>query len=265
MEALLADPMMLSLALGAGVLVGFILGLVGGGGSILAVPLLLYGVGVETPHIAIGTAAVGVAVNAASGLAAHARAGTVKWPCALVFSGMGVLGAYAGSSLGKAIAGDTLLAAFGVAMVLIGIWTLVPRAGEDRPDVRLTRSSAGELLPRLMPFGFLAGGAAGFFGIGGGFLIAPGLMAATRMPLRIAVGTSLVALLAFGATTAANYAAASLVNWPVAGAMILGGFFGGVLGQRASSAAAAHHNMLAYLFAALVIGVGAFITWQAYP
>ncbi|WP_425063828.1 sulfite exporter TauE/SafE family protein [Pyruvatibacter mobilis] len=261
MDALLADPAMLGLALGAGALVGFVLGLVGGGGSILAVPLLLYVVGVESPHVAIGTAAVGVAVNALTGLAAHARAGTVKWPCAMVFSAAGVLGAVGGSSLGKAVDGATLIAAFGVAMMLIGIWTLVPRAGEDRPDVRLTRSSAGELLPRLVPFGFLAGGAAGFFGIGGGFLIAPGLMAATRMPLRMAVGTSLVAVLAFGATTAANYAVSSLVNWPVAATMILGGVAGGVIGQKASSAAAARHGLLTYLFAALVIGVGAYLAW----
>jgi len=264
MDALLGDPVMFSLALGVGVLVGFILGLVGGGGSILAVPLLLYVVGVETPHIAIGTAAVGVAVNAASGLAAHARAGTVKWPCALVFSGMGIIGAFAGSSVGKAVNGDTLLGAFGIAMVLIGLWTLMPRGSADEPDVRLTRASARELLPRLLPFGFLAGGAAGFFGIGGGFLIAPGLMAATRMPLRIAVGTSLVAVLAFGATTAANYAASALVNWPVAAAMILGGFVGGAAGQKASSAAAERHNLLALIFATMVIGVGAVIAWQSF-
>ncbi|GAB5502078.1 sulfite exporter TauE/SafE family protein [Pyruvatibacter sp.] len=263
MDVFLADPGMLALAGGVGVLVGFVLGLVGGGGSILAVPLLLYVVGVASPHMAIGTAAVGVAANAASGLVAHARAGTVKWRCAVVFSIAGIMGAYAGSSLGKAIDGDLLLAVFGGAMILIGIWTIVPKSSEDQPDVRLTLQSARALLPRLVPFGFGAGTAAGFFGIGGGFLIAPGLMAATHMPMRIAVGTSLVAVLAFGATTAANYAVSGLVNWPVAVAMIAGGVAGGFAGQRASKALGDAGNLLTIVFAVLVMCVGAFIICQA--
>ena len=73
------------LALGSGGLIGLVLGLIGGGGSILAVPLLVYAVGVATPHIAIGTAALAVAVNAAAGLALHARRTRVRWPCAIVF------------------------------------------------------------------------------------------------------------------------------------------------------------------------------------
>lgn len=263
MEALLADPVMLTTAVVSGVLIGFVLALVGGGGSILAVPLLLYAVGVDNPHMAIGTAAFAVAVNAATGLVPHARAGTVKWPCALVFAGAGILGAYGGSSLGKAIDGDSLIAAFGVAMIAIGIWMLVPKAHTDQPDVRLTRDTARELLPRLIPFGLGAGGAAGFFGIGGGFLIAPGLMAATHMPMRMAVGTSLVAVFAFGATTAANYAVAGWVNWAVAAALIAGGIVGGVAGQRASAYLAQQRNMLVQIFSGLVICVGLYILWQA--
>ena len=80
------------LAVGSGGLIGLVLGLVGGGGSILAVPLLVYVVGVPSPHVAIGTAAFAVAVNAALGLAAHARLGTVKWRCALVFAAAGIAG-----------------------------------------------------------------------------------------------------------------------------------------------------------------------------
>src|SRR5271157_431390 len=100
------DPLQTVAAIGSGVLVGFSLGLIGGGGSILAVPLLLYVVGVSDPHIAIGTSALAVAVNAFANLAQHARAGTVKWPCATVFAAAGVAGAFLGSSLGKAVAGD---------------------------------------------------------------------------------------------------------------------------------------------------------------
>jgi uncharacterized membrane protein YfcA len=99
-----------ALLLASGALVGVLLGLIGGGGSVLAVPLLVYLVGVPSAHVAIGTSAVAVALNAASGLATHARLGTVKWPCALVFSAAGVAGAFLGASLGKQLGGTELLA-----------------------------------------------------------------------------------------------------------------------------------------------------------
>src|SRR5258708_15947079 len=85
------------LGLGSGALVGFSLGLVGGGGSILAVPLMVYVVGVPNPHIAIGTSAIAVAANAAVNLSNHARGGTVVWSCALLFAAAGIVGALCGS------------------------------------------------------------------------------------------------------------------------------------------------------------------------
>ena len=108
----------------AGSLVGFSLGLVGGGGSILAVPLLIYVVGVTDPHLAIGTSAVAVAVNAALNLVAHARSGRVKWPCALVFAGAGVAGAALGSVVGKATDGQKLIALFAGLMIVIALRNL---------------------------------------------------------------------------------------------------------------------------------------------
>lgn len=89
------------LGLVSGAVVGFSLGLVGGGGSILAVPLMIYLVGVTDSHVAIGTSAVAVAANAAASLVNHAHAGNVKWRCAAVFAIAGIAGAYGGSSLGK--------------------------------------------------------------------------------------------------------------------------------------------------------------------
>ncbi len=85
------------LAIGSGSIVGFTLGLVGGGGSIMAVPLLVYVVGVASPHLAIGTSAVAVAVSAAANLIGHARAHTVKWNCAIVFALAGIAGAAGGA------------------------------------------------------------------------------------------------------------------------------------------------------------------------
>src|SRR5579863_8822413 len=94
------------LAILSGSAVGFSLGLIGGGGSILAVPLLLYVVGVTEPHVAIGTSALAVSVNAFVNLVGHWRAGTVKWRCAAVFAAAGTIGAAIGSSLGKVVEGN---------------------------------------------------------------------------------------------------------------------------------------------------------------
>jgi uncharacterized membrane protein YfcA len=107
------------LGIGSGSVVGFSLGLVGGGGSILAVPLLVYVVGVPNPHVAIGTSAVAVAANAAANLANHHRAGNVMRRCAVVFAAAGVAGAFAGSTLGKMVDGQKLLAVFAVLMMIV--------------------------------------------------------------------------------------------------------------------------------------------------
>ena len=130
------------LAVGSGGVIGLILGLVGGGGSVLAVPLLVYVVGVPSAHIAIGTAAIAVALNAGFSLAAHARLGTVKWRCALVFAGAGVLGSVLGAELGKAIDGQRLLALFGLVMIAVGLSMLRPSSKPANESVRLTHSSA---------------------------------------------------------------------------------------------------------------------------
>jgi uncharacterized membrane protein YfcA len=158
-----------ALAIASGAFVGLVLGLIGGGGSILAVPLLVYLVGVPSPHIAIGTAAIAVALNAAFGLIPHARLGTVKWPCAIVFSAAGMLGALFGSALGKALDGTKLLVLFGLVMIAVGIAMLRPPGQSALKDVRLTSKTAPQMLPRLLGAGSGVGLLSGFFGIGGGF------------------------------------------------------------------------------------------------
>jgi uncharacterized membrane protein YfcA len=155
---------------GSGGLVGSILGLVGGGGSVLAVPLLVYGVGVSSAHVAIGTSALAVSVSALTNLGSHARAGNVKWACAGVFTLAGVVGAALGSSVAKLVDGHRLLALFGVMMVVIGLVMLRAPKRPDVADVRLSRATARRLAPRLIAFGLGVGALSGFFGIGGGVL-----------------------------------------------------------------------------------------------
>jgi uncharacterized membrane protein YfcA len=251
------------LAILSGSAVGFTLALIGGGGSILAVPLLLYVVGVASPHVAIGTGAVAVTANAVSGLFGHARESHVKWPCALVFAAAGIAGAALGAALGKAISGQMLLGAFGVLMILVGALMLVPRRGGDDPTVRLNAQSARRLLPALLAGGSAVGLLSGFFGIGGGFLIVPGLVQATRMPIVFAIGSSLVSVTAFGLTAAVSYAASGLVDWRVAGLFILGGVLGTLIGMRLHARLTADTKILTRIFAGFVIAAGLYVAVRA--
>ena len=216
------------LGAGAGSLVGFSLGLVGGGGSILAVPLMVYLVGIKEPHLAIGTSAFAVAANAFANLLNHARHGTVKWKIAGLFALAGVIGAALGSTLGKAFDGERLLALFAVLMLIVGALMLRGRKAGGDPNVTLTAANA----PKLVGTGAATGVLSGFFGIGGGVLIVPSLMASTGMPIYSAVGSSLVGVTAFGLTTAANYALDGWVDWLLAAVFIGGRVFGGLFGAR---------------------------------
>jgi uncharacterized membrane protein YfcA len=252
------DTLQYLLGLLSGSLVGFTLGLVGGGGSILAVPLMVYLVGVESPHVAIGTSALAVAANAAIGLANHARAGTVKWRCGLMYAGAGVIGAFFGSTVGKAFDGQKLLFLFAIVMIAVGILMLRRRKQEGDAAAQCQRSNAGKVLGA----GLGTGGFSGFFGIGGGFLIVPGMIASTGMPMINAVGTSLVAVTAFGLTTAANYAFSSLVDWMLAGVFIAGGVVGSFAGTRAAERLSSG-GQLTNIFAALIFVVAAYMLWKS--
>jgi uncharacterized membrane protein YfcA len=256
-----ANPQLLFdlLAVGSGALVGFTLGLVGGGGSILAVPLLVYVVGVGSPHVAIGTSAIAVSATAFANLMSHWREDNVQWRCALVFATSGVVGALVGSSIGKAFDGQKLMVLFGALMLLVGVMMIRRRAIVGDPGVRLTGSTARRLLPMLGSIGFGVGALSGFFGIGGGFLIVPGLMLATGMPLGTAIGTSLVAVTAFGITTAANYAISGLIDWRLAAFFIAGGMLGGFGGVALCRELACRTQALGVAFAGTVIAVGAYV------
>jgi len=220
------EPWSYLAAAAGGALIGLLLALFGGGGSVLATPLLIYIVGVRDPHVAIGTSAAAVSLNALVALAGQARAGQVKWPCALVFGGVGLTGSILGAELAKSLDGHRLLLWFAAAMALVGASMLLRKQDEGDPNVRIN----GALVARLAPLGLMTGLAAGFFGIGGGFLIVPGLMAATGMTLAHAAAASLVSVVLFGAATSASYALAGLVNWPVFASLALGGAVGAVAG-----------------------------------
>jgi uncharacterized protein len=244
-----------ALGLLSGSLVGFSLGLVGGGGSVLAVPLMIYVVGVPSVHVAIGTTAFAVAVNAAANLVSHARMKTVKWRCAGVFAVAGMVGAFGGSSLSKIVDGQKLLVLFALLMLIIAAVMFARRSVEGKADITLSR----ENFPRLLGSGLVTGALSGFFGIGGGFLIVPALMFAAGMPIINAIGSSLVAVAAFGATAAFNYARSGLVDWRLAAIFIAGGIVGGLVGGRVARTLGERRGALNSVFAGVIVVVAIYM------
>ena len=249
------------LAVLCGSLVGFTLGLIGGGGSIMATPLLLYVVGLP-PHIAIGTGALAVSANSFINFGGHARSGNVRWRSAILFAVIGMAGAAIGSTLGKTFDGQRLLFLFAVLMVVVGVMML--RRG-SRPQ-GAARASSETFTPgaiaKVTVAALIVGMLSGFFGIGGGFLIVPGLLFSTGMPMILAVGSSLLAVGSFGLTTAVNYGWSGLVDWQVAAEYIAGGIAGGLIGMRLCNHLAPRKAALNKVFAGLVFVVAAYMLYR---
>ena len=253
------DLLTLGLAGFSGGIVALLLTLFGGGGSVLAVPLLLYLVGVQDPHVAIGVSGAGVSLNALTALAGQAKAGRVRWPCAILFAVTGAAGAWFGSSLAKMIDGHQLLLIFAVAMAAVGLSMLRPKPVVVRAEPRLNWAMS----PSVGLAGAGVGSAAGFFGIGGGFLIVPGLMAATGMSLATAQATSLLSVAAFGATTAGNYALSGWIDPGLVAAMTVGGVAGTAAGLPLARRLGASAALGRALFAGLILVVAAYVAIRA--
>jgi hypothetical protein len=171
----------------------------------------------------------------------------------------GVAGAFAGSTAGKAFDGQRLLFLFAIVMATVGVLMLRGRAEDGKPDVQCNRENA----PKVVGYGFGTGVFSGFFGIGGGFLIVPGLLAATGMPIINAIGSSLVAVTAFGLTTALNYAVSGLVDWLLAATFIAGGVLGGFLGARLARHLSRFRGALTGMFGGLIFVVAGYMLWKS--
>ena len=144
-------------------------------------------------------------------------------------------------------------------MALVGASMLLPKRTQGDPDVRLNRG----LTLKLAPVGLATGFAAGFFGIGGGFLIVPGLMAATGMTLANAAASSLVSVVLFGTATSASYAVSGMVDWPIFLALVLGGVLGAVAGMPVARALAGRAAAARAMFALMVLATAAYVGWRA--
>jgi uncharacterized membrane protein YfcA len=160
---------------------------------------------------------------------------------------------------GKAVDGQKLLVLFALLMLVVAGLMFRSRGNEGDPTVVLNRGNA----PKLLASGAATGLLSGFFGIGGGFLVVPGLIASTGMPILFAVGSSLVAVAAFGLTAALSYASSGLVDWLLAAAFIVGGTVGSLLGTRLAVRLADRKGALNLVLAGLIVLVGLFMLYRS--
>lgn len=257
-----------------GLLVGLALGLTGGGGSILAVPLLIYGLGL-TPKMAIPTALAAVALTAAVGAGDAARMRLLEIRAGLIFAAGGVVAAPVGVLLAEGVADTHIVIGFALLMLVVGIrlwWQAgvqpgqvgVVRAGllsvgddggavcrySDDGHLRLNAPCSAALVVT----GLLAGLLAGFFGVGGGFLIVPALMAVTQMSIHRAVATSLLVITLISlAGLAAAYGAGREIPWLLTGLFVIGGVAGMGLGRRFAALLAGPRLQRLFAFAVLFL------------
>jgi hypothetical protein len=205
-------------------LVGVSLSLLGGGGSILTVPILLYAAHLE-PHQAIVASLFVVGTTSAIGSISHARHGRVDWRTGLLFSVGGVSGAFAGGRLGAHLPGLLLLMLFTAMMLITGIFML--RGREPKAESNNDRAFGWLLLE-----GFFVGGFTGMVGAGGGFLVVPALVYLAKLPIKRAIGTSLLVIALKSFAAMAGYMGRVPVPWPITLAVAAAAIVGSLLGAR---------------------------------
>jgi hypothetical protein len=267
-------PLQYGLSVVSGVIVGFSLGLIGGGGSILAVPLLLYLVGLSSipnaAHVALGTTALAVGINAYINSYMHLRKRNVAPKVGTVFAGVGLIGALLGTYLGHITPGESLLFYFAIAMIVLGVYIGFFRhaasAGsrEEVDRVLEAVSRCPKLTRRVATIvaasGFLVGLISGYFGIGGGFLIVPALMFSSGLCIARAIGTSLLSVGTFGVASGLEYAVYGDTLFIISALYVVGGVVGGYLGT--SLAVKAPKKTLQRAYGIIIVLVGIYMIFK---
>ncbi|MEV0592825.1 sulfite exporter TauE/SafE family protein [Nonomuraea cavernae] len=248
---------MIAITLAAAVVVGVTLGLFGGGGSILTVPLLIYLAGLPA-RTAIAVSLFVVAATSLAAAVGHARAGRIRWRTGLIFGLAGMAGAYGGGLLGPHLPEPLLLTGFAVMMSATAIAMIRGR----RP--REPRPPGSDLpLAHVVVEGVAVGVVTGLVGAGGGFLVVPALVLLGGLPMGIAVGTSLVVIALKSLAGLAGYLQSVTIDWtlalPVAAAAVAGGLLGGALAGRIDG------DRLRRAFGWFVLAMGGFMLVQQAP
>lgn len=246
--------MIFAIALALSVLMGVALGLLGGGGSIMTVPILVYLLGLPT-KAAVATSLLVVGTTSIFGLVLHARAGNVEWRTGALFAGFAMGGAYAGGLLAAVVPAWLLLALFTLLMVATGAAMLRGGGRAAKPP------RTGPLPIGLVAAeGLVVGAVTGLVGAGGGFLVVPALVLLGGLPMPRAVGTSLLVIALKSFAGYAGYAGHVSLDLGLAGAVIgaalVGTFIGFGLTRKLEPA------RLRRAFAWFVLGMGGFMVYQ---
>lgn len=236
------------LALPFGLGVGLLLGLLGGGGSILAVPVLVYVLG-QPVKAATTESLLIVGTAALVGAGAYARSGRVQIRTGLAFGAAGAAGATAGTALNRLVSDRALLLAF--ALLLLAAAAAILR----RPDARAPSGSLS--LVRVAPAGLATGVLTGFLGVGGGFVIVPALVLLLGLPITLAVGTSLLVIALTSGAALASHLASGSIDWTIAVAFTGAAIAGALAGRRLSATVSAER--LGQLFALLLVAIAVFL------
>ena len=252
-----------------GFLVGLPLGALGGGGSVLAVPALVYAAG-QAPHQATASSLVLVGTAAMVGLLGHLRAGRVRVGTGMAFGAAGIPGSVAGSLLNRRLDPDALLLAF-AGLMLVAAWRMrtgcptCTRIGEQRAvdpagTGGRTREDAGGI-PAVIAAGTAVGLLTGLLGVGGGFVIVPALTLVLRLPMPSAIGTSLLVVAVNTTVALGARLPADGIDWavtlPFAAAAMGGVVTGGRLADRI------HPERSLRWFAALLVAVAGLTATEA--
>ncbi|MCV0410501.1 sulfite exporter TauE/SafE family protein [Nitrosopumilus sp.] len=249
------DPLTLFLSIISGIVVGFSLGLIGGGGSVLAVPLLMYVVGVKDIHVAIGTSALAIGIIALIHLFSHRKNRNLEIKKGIKFAFPGIVGTLIGSQLGLWTSSEYLLIMFAAFMAAIGVMMM-------KKKITKIETTGGHsvlfLVKKNLPLsGFSVGMLSGYFGIGGGFLIVPTMMYSGGLNIMQSIATSLVSVSSFGLVTAGRYFVSGNVDVIIAMLVIVGGVLGGYFGIKSSEKIPKEN--LVKIFSILLFGVASYI------
>lgn len=214
-----------------GTLIGLSLGAIGGGGSILTVPILVYIIG-QDAHAATATSLAVVGTTALAGAIPHWRAGRVSLATALPFGAAGIAGAFVGAWANHLLPSWLILGLFGLLMLAVAI--LMFTGKKVRAPTSATEAASWGRWARIIGAGLLVGVMTGFFGVGGGFLIVPALVLVLGLSMRTAVGTSLVVIAINSASGLVAHLRYGSLDVVTSGLFIVGGALGALAGARLS-------------------------------
>lgn len=252
--------MTIALGLAFGSIVGVLLGLLGGGGSILAVPVLVYALGLPLEE-AIPTSLLVIGIASVAGAIPKIRARLVEWRLAAIFAATGVVGTVLGSQLGRQLPDHLVLIGFAAVMIIAGARML--SRSEDLGTACRTGSSGIDwrrCAPRSIPTGFGVGVLTGLFGVGGGFVIIPALVLLLGIDMSVAIGTSLMIIVANSAAGLVAQSDGLGGNWPLTATFALAAIVGSLIAGRFSNRIDA--KRLRRGFAYLVFVVAAYVLFD---